>query len=114
MRAYNDDILQDYHVIHDSGANCGIFENIRISNEKATINGIGGNNLLTTNVIGTFNDRHDVYYHPNAVASILSQSAEKDNGATISYDNEKDEYTMTFEDDDTYVPLRFQRVGGLY
>ena len=70
MRAYNDDILHDYHVIHDSGANCGIFkninilENIRISNEKATINGIGGN--LTTNVIGTFNDRHDVYYHPDA------------------------------------------------
>ena len=118
MRAYNDDILHDYHVIHDSGANCGIFkninilENIRISNEKATINGIGGN--LTTNVIGTFNDRHDVYYHPDAVANILSQSAEKDNGATISYNNEKDEYTMTFEDDDTYVPLTFQRVGGLY
>ena len=118
MRAYNDDILHDYHVIHDSGANCGIFkninilENIRISNEKATINGIGGN--LTTNVIGTFNDRHDVYYHPDAVANILSQSAEKDNGAPISYKNEKDEYTMTFEDDDTYVPLTFQRVGGLY
>ena len=63
MIAYNDDILHDYHVIHDSGANCGIFkninihENIRISNETATIkNGIGGN--LTTNVIGTFNDRH--------------------------------------------------------
>ncbi len=118
MRAYNDDILHDYHVIHDSGANCGIFkninilENIRISNEKATINGIGGN--LTTNVIGTFNGRHDVYYHPDAVANILSQSAEKDNGATISYNNEKDEYIMTFEDDDTYVPLTFQRVGGLY
>jgi hypothetical protein len=87
-------------------------ENIRISNEKATINGKGGN--LTSNVIGTFNDRHDVYYHPDAVANILSQSAEKDNGATISYDNEKDEYTMTFEDDDTYVPLTFQRAGGLY
>ena len=61
MIAYNDDILHDYHVIHDSGANCGIFknihENIRISNETATIkNGICGN--LTTNVIGTFNDRH--------------------------------------------------------
>ena len=118
MQAYTDDILHDYHVIHDSGANCGIFKNrniltdIRISNETATINGIGGN--LTTNVIGTFNNRHDVYYHPDAVANILSHSAEKDNGATISYDNDKDEYAMTFEDDDTYIPLTFQRVGGLY
>jgi len=57
-------------------------------NDTATINGIGGN--LTTNVIGTFHNRHDVYYHPDAVANILSQSAEKDNGATIHYDNDKD------------------------
>ena len=118
MQAYSDDILHDYHVIHDSGANCGIFKNInilkdiRISNETATINGIGGN--LTTNVIGTFNNKHDVYYHPDAVANILSQSAEKDNGATITYDNHRDEYQMSFEDDDTYIPLTFQRVGGLY
>ena len=118
MQAYTDDILHDFHVIHDSGANCGIFKNknilkdIRISNETATINGIGG--TLTTNVIGTFNNKHDVYYHPDAVANILSQSAEKDNGATISYDNDKDEYIMSFEDDDTYIPLTFQRVGGLY
>ena len=30
---------------------------------------------------------------PDAVANILSQSAEKDNGATISYDDDRDEYT---------------------
>jgi hypothetical protein len=118
LQAYSDDILHDYHVIHDSGANCGIFKNInilkdiRISNETATINGIGGN--LTTNVIGTFNNKHDVYYHPDAVANILSQSAEKDNGATITYDNCLDEYIMSFDNDDTYIPLTFQRVGGLY
>ena len=98
LQAYTDDILHDHHVIHDSGANCGIFKNInilndiRISNETATINGIGGN--LTTNVIGTFHNKHDVYYHPDAVANILSQSAEKDNGATITYDNDIDEYLL--------------------
>ena len=118
MQAYTDDILHDHHVIHDSGANCGIFKNIsilkdiQISNETATINGIGGN--LTTNVIGTFHNKHDVYYHPDAVANILSQSAEKDNGATITYDDDRDEYTMSFADDDTYIPLTFIRVGGLY
>eukprot|EP01036_Dinobryon_divergens_P056104 gene56104-74913_t len=40
-----------------------------------------------------FHNKHDVYYHPDAVANILSQSAEKDNGATINYDNDKDEYS---------------------
>ena len=118
MQAYTDDILHDHHVIHDSGANCGIFKNInilkdiRISTETVTINGIGGN--LTTNVIGTFHNKHDVYYHPDAVANILSQSAEKDNGATITYDDDRDEYTMSFADDNTYIPLTFIRVGGLY
>ena len=116
MQAYTDDILHDHHVIHDSGANCGIFKNInilkdiRISTETVTINGIGGN--LTTNVIGTFHNKHDVYYHPDAVANILSQSAEKDNGATITYDDNRDKYTMSFADDDTYIPLTFTRVGG--
>ena len=117
MQAYSDNILHDYHVIHDSGANCGIFKNInilnniRISNETATINGIGG--VLTTNVIGTFNNKHDVFYHPDAVANILSQSAERDNGATISYDNDKDEFVMSFENEN-YASLTFRRVGGLY
>jgi hypothetical protein len=118
LQAYTDDILHDHYVIHDSGANCGIFKNInilkdiRISTETVTINGIGGN--LTTNVIGTFHNKHDVYYHPDAVANIISQSAEKDNGATITYDDDRDEYTMSFANDDTYIPHRFTRVGGLY
>jgi len=118
MQAYTENLLHDNHVIHDSGANCGIFKNInilkniRLTNETATINGIGGN--LTTNVIGTFHNKHDVFYHPDAVANILSQSAEKDNGATIEYDNDNDEYIMSFEDDDQYMPLLFNRVGGLY
>ncbi len=73
MQAYTDDILHDHHMIHDSGANCEILKNInilkdiRISNETATIKGIGGN--VTTNVIGTFHNKHDVYYHPEAVAN---------------------------------------------
>ena len=49
MQAYTENLLHDNHVIHDSGANCGIFKNInilkniRLTNETATINGIGGN-----------------------------------------------------------------------
>jgi hypothetical protein len=60
LQAYTEDILHDYYVIHDSGANCGIFKNkkilndIRTSNQTATINGIGV--TVTTNVIGTFNN----------------------------------------------------------
>lgn len=65
-------------------------------------------------MIGTFHNKHEVYYHPDAVANILSQSAEKDNGATIEYNNDSDEYTMSFGYDDTYIPLTFSRVGGLY
>ena len=65
-------------------------------------------------MIGTFHNKHDVYYHPDAVANILSQSAEKDNGATIHYDNDKDEYSMSFDNDATYIPLTFIRVRGLY
>jgi hypothetical protein len=53
-------------------------------------------------------------YHLDAVVNILSQSAEKDNGATITYDDDRDEYTMSFTDDDTYILLTFTRVGGLY
>ena len=52
--------------------------------------------------------------NPDAVANILSQSAEKGNGATIHYDNNKDEYTMSFDNDASYIPLTFIRVGGLY
>jgi len=110
--------LHDYYVIHDSGANCGIFKNInilkniRLTNDTATINGIGGN--LTTNIMGTFHNKHDVYYHPDAVANILSQSAEKDNGATIEYNNSTDQYVMSFDYDEQYIPLTFSRVGGLY
>ena len=59
-----------------------ILNDILISNQTATINGIGG--TLTTNIIGT-----------------------------ISYDNDKDEYVMSFDDDDTYTPFTFRRVGGL-
>ena len=118
LQAYTTNVLHDNHVIHDSGANCGIFknlnllENVHITDTTATIHGIGGD--IETNIMGTFLNRHHVYYHPDAVANILSQSAEKDNGAIIEYDNDADQYILSFTDDHTYVPLIFNRVGGLY
>jgi hypothetical protein len=35
-------------------------------------------------------------------------------GAIIDYDNDTDQYILSFNDDHTYVPLIFNRVGGLY
>ncbi len=30
LQAYSDNLIHYYHVIHDSGANCGIFKNINL------------------------------------------------------------------------------------
>ncbi len=103
LQACTTNVLHDYHVIYDSGANCGIFnnlnllENVRITDTIATIHGFGGD--IERNIMGTFFNRHHVYYHPDAVANILSQSAEKDNGAIIDYDNDTDQYILSFNDD---------------
>ena len=90
--------MHDYHVMLDSGANCGIFKNAQLLSNlheiesTATISGIGGK--LTTNVVGIFNGTSEVFYHPEAIANILSQSQEHDDGATINYHNKQDEYTV--------------------
>ena len=56
-----------------------------------------------------------MYHHSDAVANIiLSYSAEKEDGATITYDGDRDEYITSFADDDIYISLTFIRVGGLY
>lgn len=98
LQAYTVNVLHENHVIHDSGANCGIFknlnllDNVRITDTTATIHGIGED--IETNIMGTFLDRHHVYYHPDAVANILSLSEEKYNGAIIDYDNDTDQYIL--------------------
>ena len=73
--------------------------------------GIGGK--LTTNVIGVFNGTSTVFFHPEAIANILSQSSsqEHDKGASITYDDKQDEYTVQHEECDA---LLFARLGGLY
>ena len=88
LNTYQSNFLHDFHVMLDSGANCGIFKNpqllkdIRETECSATISGIGGK--LTTNIVGTFNGTSEVFYHPEAVANILSQSQEHDYGALIN------------------------------
>jgi hypothetical protein len=99
----------------DSGANCGIFRNAQLLTNlhetdcSATIRGIGGK--LTTNTVSVFNSTSEVFFHPEAIANILSQSQEHDEGASIIYLNEQDQYTVQHEGYDT---LLFERVGGLY
>lgn len=116
LEAYDDNIVHNYHVLLDSGANCGIFNNINLLTDiqesiyTATINGIGG--CLTTNLRGVYNGDRKVFYHPDAIANILSQSEEKDNGAHIVYDNNNDSYTVTYPKSSRV--LVFERVGGLY
>ena len=115
MHAYQQNEITKYHVMLDSGANCGIFNNsdlltnIRNTDIQATINGIGGQ--LTTNVVGTFNKKSDVFYHPEAIANLLSQSQEKDNGAKILYNNKHDAYLLSYEHKDNIL---FTRTGGFY
>ena len=116
LEAYDDNIVHNYHVLLDNGANCGIFNNINLLTDiqesiyTATINGIGG--CLTTNLRGVYNGDRKVFYHPDAIANILSQSEEKDNGAHIVYDNNNDSYTVTYPKSSRV--LVFERVGGLY
>ena len=51
--------MHDFHVMLDSGANCGTFKNAQLltnlheTDYSATISGIGGK--LTTNTVGVFN-----------------------------------------------------------
>ncbi len=107
--------MHDFHVMLDSGANCGIFKNAQLLTDlhetdcSATISGIGGK--LTTNTVGVFNGTSEVFFHPEAIANILSQSQEHDEGASIIYLNKQDQYTVQHEGCDT---LLFERVGGLY
>jgi len=107
--------MHDFHVMLDSGANCGIFKNAQLLTNmhetdcQAIISGIGGK--LTTNVVGVFNGTSTVFFHPEAIANILSQSQEHDEGASITYHNKQDEYTVQHKGCDT---LLFERVGGLY
>ena len=107
--------MHDFHVMLDSGANCGIFKNAQLltnmheTDSQAIISGIGGK--LSTNVVGVFNGTSTVFFHPEAIANILSQSQEHDEGASITYHDKQDEYTVQHEGCDT---LLFERVGGLY
>jgi hypothetical protein len=107
--------MHDFHVMLDSGANCGIFKNAQLLTNmhetdcQAIISGIGGK--LSTNVVGVFNGTSTVFFHPEAIANILSQSQEHDIGASITYHDKQDEYTVQHEGCDT---LLFERVGGLY
>jgi predicted chitinase len=65
--------MHDFHVMLDSGANCGIFRNaqlltnLRETDCSATISGIGGK--LTTNTVGVFNGTSEVFFHPEAIAN---------------------------------------------
>ena len=107
--------MHDFHVMLDSGANCGIFKNAQLLTNmhetdcQAIISGIGGK--LSTNVVGVFNGTSTVFFHPEAIANILSQSQEHDIGASITYHDKQDEYAVQHEGCDT---LLFERVGGLY
>lgn len=107
--------MHSFHIMLDSGANCGIFNNAQLLSDMhdtehtAVINGIGGK--LTTNTVGVFNGTSEVFFHPDAIANILSQSQEYDNGALISYESESDNYTVEYAGFNT---LLFERVGGLY
>ena len=108
--------MHDFHVMLDSGASCGIFKNAQLlinlheTDYSATISGIGGK--LTTNTVGVFNDTSEVFFHPEAIANILSQSQEHDEDASIIYLNKRrDQYTVQHEGCDT---LLFERVEGLY
>ena len=100
----------------DSGANCGIFKNAQLLTNmhetdcQAIISGIGGK--LTTNVVGVFNGTSTVFFHPEAIANILSQSSqEHDKGTSITYHDKQEEYTVQHEECDA---LLFARLGGLY
>ncbi len=78
MNAYRLNAMHDFHVMLDSGAKCGIFKNAQLltnlheTDYSATISGIG--DKLTTNTVGIFNGTSEVFFHPEAIANILSQS----------------------------------------
>ena len=109
LNAYRSNSMHDFHVMLDSGANCGIFKNAQLlTNLKetdctVTISGIGGK--LTTNIVGMFNGTSEVFYHAEAIANILSQSQERDNGATITYNSEQDNYAVSYAGYNTLLSL---------
>ena len=91
LNAYRSNIMHDFHVMLDSGTNCGIFKNAQLLTNlhetdcSATISGIGGK--LTTNTVGVFNSTSEVFFHPEASANILSHSQEHDEGASKNLSN---------------------------
>ena len=99
-----------------NGADCGIFNNDKLltnitkSQTTAKINGRGG--TITTNLIGTYRQRHTVFYHPDVLVNIISHSHEVDNGATIIYNTNEDYFTLLYEED--AYSIDFSRYGGLY
>jgi len=108
--------LDDFQVMMDNGATCGVFKNaqllhnLRMVDRPCIINGIGGK--LETQTVGDFMGMTTVYYHPDALANILSQSTLSDEGHQITYNHRMQTFHL--------VPvgsnhaIEFKRHGGLY
>jgi hypothetical protein len=108
--------LEKYDLLLDNQSAISIFGdsdmiyNIRTAEEPIIVNGIGGG--LTVDKIANAGSFGTVYYHPNAMANIISQAAIIDNfGHIVTYERENDSYVVTFSENKKYT---FSRKGRLY
>lgn len=107
-------LLSRCHILADNQSTVNIFNNaklltnIRKAERPMTIKGIGGE--LTATLVGDFGGFGVVYYHPDALANVLS-FADLSKKYKVSYDNDKGDY---FEVDTGKTIIRFLPLGKLY
>ena len=108
------DTLDGHQLIVDTGANMSVIMNpsmlrgIKRCN-PVTFDGLHGN--LEISQTGSLLGISRAYYHPEAVANILSFSQLKDLGHNILYNQESDEFVLHF---DQGVCSFTRRQNGLY
>ena len=89
-----------YDVLLDNEASLNIFNNaelltgIRKAERSIKVGGIQLGTSVTVDREGDFGELGTVFYSGSASANILSFASQKDAGATINYDNERDYFTL--------------------
>ena len=110
-------LLEAYDILLDSCATVSIFAdenlvtNIRKTKTPIIVNGIGGKGLEIDQIAdaGSFGT---VYYHPEAIANIISQTSIIDQKRLkVEYNSTNDLFTIHINPNKEYT---FTRKGGLY
>jgi Zinc knuckle len=105
-------ILLDNQSTIDVFSNKDLLSNIHNCNRVMNIHCNAG--VKQTSKMGTLARYGEVWYHANGIANILSLSRARNNGFTVSYDNNTNIFSLTRTTDPQQQHQFRQSEGGLY